>query len=70
MTDIKIKTEKIKLDSFLKLSGEAESGGQAKVMINSGEIFVNDEICSLRGKKLNPGDIVSIGTNEYRVVNQ
>lgn len=70
MTDIKIKTENIKLDSFLKLCGEAESGGQAKEMINSGEVFVNGEVCFSRGKKLNPGDIVSIGTNEYRVVSQ
>ncbi len=70
MTDIKIKTENIKLDSFLKLSGESESGGQAKERINSGEVFVNKEVCFSRGKKLNPGDSVSIGTNEYRVVSQ
>ncbi len=70
MTDIKINTEKIKLDSFLKLCGESQSGGKAKETINSGIVFVNGEVCFLRGKKLNPGDIVSIGTNEYRVVGQ
>lgn len=70
MTDIKIKTENIKLDSFLKLIGEAGSGGQAKERINSGEVFVNGEVCFLRGKKLFPEDTVSVGENKYRVVSQ
>lgn len=70
MTDIKINTENIKLDSFLKLSGESESGGQAKEMINSGEVFVNGEVCFSRGKKLFSEDTVSVGENEYRVVSQ
>lgn len=70
MTDIKIKTENIKLDSFLKLIGESESGGQAKAMINSEKVSVNNEVCFSRGKKLFPEDTVSVGENEYRVVSQ
>ncbi|MGI6249132.1 MAG: RNA-binding S4 domain-containing protein [Acutalibacteraceae bacterium] len=54
--EIKIDTEYIKLDSFLKLAGIAESGGHAKTAIQNGEVTVNGEVCLQRGKKLRPGD--------------
>ena len=57
---IKINTSFIKLDSLLKLSGEAITGGQAKILILSNKILVNGEICTMRGKKIRPGDVVSI----------
>lgn len=51
-----IKTPFIKLDSALKLSGFAETGGTAKIFIEEGSVKVNDEVCLQRGKKLYPGD--------------
>ncbi len=53
---IRITTEFIRLDAALKMGGAAETGGQAKVMVQSGEVKVNGEICTQRGKKLRPGD--------------
>ena len=51
-----IKTEFIKLDQLLKFSGIAESGSMAKEMIADGIVSVNDEICTMRGKKIRNGD--------------
>ena len=58
MTDINIHTEYIKLDSFLKLTGLCQTGGEAKMRVLDGEVLVNDTVCTLRGKKLRPGDSV------------
>lgn len=51
-----ITTPFIKLDSALKLSGLAETGGTAKMLIEEGSVKVNGEVCIQRGKKLYPGD--------------
>ena len=51
-----IGTEFIKLESALKLANAVPSGGQAKVLIQEGEAKVNGEVCTMRGKKLYPGD--------------
>ncbi len=64
---IPITTEFIKLESFLKLSGAAETGGMAKCWIQDGEIRVNSEICTQRGKKLRPGDRVLCMGQSYCV---
>ena len=58
---IQIDTEFIRLDSLLKLSGGAVAGGQAKVAIQSGQVLVNGEVCTMRGKKMRPGDTAQIG---------
>ena len=58
---VSIQTEFIRLDSLLKLSGLAETGGHAKVMIQSGEIRLNGAVCTERGKKIRPDDTVSAG---------
>lgn len=55
---IDIHDEFIKLDSLLKFSTIAETGGEAKLMIQDGEIIVNGEVCTQRGKKIKPGDII------------
>ena len=55
---VSITTEFIKLDSLLKLSGLAETGGMAKEMVAAGDVLVNGEICTQRGRKLRPGDQV------------
>lgn len=57
---IKISTEFIKLDSFLKFAGVMETGGEAKEAVQDGEVQVNGEVCTMRGKKLRPGDVVTL----------
>ena len=52
----KIDTDFIRLDAFLKLNDAVQSGGHAKVVIQGGEVKVNGEICTMRGKKLRKGD--------------
>lgn len=64
---IPVTTEFIKLESFLKLANAAESGGMAKLMIQDGEILVNGEVCTMRGKKLRPGDKVRVQGTDYLV---
>lgn len=53
---IKIDTEYIKLDALLKFAGAVETGGAAKVAIQDGEVKVNGAVCTMRGRKLRPGD--------------
>lgn len=53
---IKIDSEFIRLQDLLKLSGAAYTGGMAKVVIQNGEVKVNGETCTMRGKKLRAGD--------------
>ncbi|MBO5396908.1 MAG: RNA-binding S4 domain-containing protein [Clostridia bacterium] len=53
---LSITTPFIKLDSAMKLSGLAETGGTAKMFIEEGSVKVNGEVCTQRGKKLYPGD--------------
>lgn len=65
---VEIKTEFIKLDSFLKFCGAAETGGQAKELIRDGQVGLNGEVCTMRGKKLRPGDKVSLDGADYEVV--
>ena len=48
--------EYIRLCDLLKMSGDFETGGQTKLAIQSGEVKVNGEICTMRGKKLRKGD--------------
>jgi len=51
-----ISTEFIKLDAAMKYAGAAETGAQAKAMVQEGEVTVNGEVCTMRGRKLRPGD--------------
>ena len=53
---VMIGTEFIKLESALKLASAVPTGGQAKMLIQEGEAKVNGEVCTMRGKKLYPGD--------------
>ncbi len=65
---ISITTEFIKLDALLKFSGLAETGGEAKILIQNGEVLVNGEVCTMRGKKIRSGDKVSVFDDEVTVV--
>lgn len=64
---INIKTEFIKLDSLLKFAGLADTGGEAKELIQNGEVLVNGEVCTMRGKKIRSGDRVRLGENEVQI---
>lgn len=57
----------IKLDQFLKWVGVAPTGGQAKLMIQEGEVLVNGTIETRRGKKLVTGDRVTVGSETFTV---
>lgn len=70
MTKIGITTEFIKLDSFLKLASLVASGGEAKVLIAEGLVKVNGEVCTMRGKKLRAGDVVSFDRFNIEVVQE
>lgn len=66
---IAIETPFIRLDALLKLAGAVETGGQAKIRIQSGGVLVNGRPCTMRGKKLVPGDTARLadGETEYEV---
>ena len=66
-TRIHIDTEFIRLDALLKYAGLVQTGGEAKLRIQGGEVRVDGEICTQRGKKLRDGDTVCIDGNEYGV---
>ena len=66
--EIEIRSEFIKLDSFLKFAGVTDTGGQAKEAVLAGLVTVNGEVCTMRGKKIRPGDVVSIDDLELHVV--
>ncbi len=68
MKEIKIVTEYIKLDSFLKLAALVSTGGHAKIVITEGEVKVNGEVCTQRGKKLRENDMVEFEGKEYLIV--
>ena len=59
--------ETIELDQFLKLAEVTQSGGQAKHLIQSGAVLVNGVVETRRGKKLRPGDCVTVAGEEFMV---
>jgi len=68
MEDVKINTEIIKLDSFLKWCGAVSLGSEAKIYIQNGEVKVNGEVETRRGKKLTYGDTVEFEEKIYRII--
>jgi ribosome-associated protein len=67
MRSIPITTEYIKLQDLLKFANLVGSGGEAKERIQGGEVRVNGEVCTMRGKKLRPGDRVTFHGEELTV---
>jgi ribosome-associated protein len=59
--------ESIRLDQFLKFAELVGSGGQAKHIIQGGEVLVNGEVETRRGRKLYHGDIVEFESDEYPI---
>ena len=69
INEIKIETEFIKLDQFLKWAGISESGSFAKDMILEGQVSLNGDIVKERGKKIRSGDIIKVvGIGEFRCI--
>lgn len=67
---VKINTEFIQLQSFLKFKGISETGGQAKEFIQDGLIKVNGEVCTARGKKIRPNDVITAFGVDYTIINE
>ena len=67
MEKIAIETEFIKLDSLLKYAALVGTGGEAKYVIAEGMVRVNGEVCTMRGKKIYPGDTVSFDQFQLEV---
>ena len=67
MTEITITTEFIKLQDLLKLANLVGTGGEAKIVIQEGKASVNGEVCTMRGKKILPGDTVGYDGEELTV---
>ena len=68
VTDVQLGPAGIRLGQFLKYAGAVESGGEAKAVLEAGEVRVNGEIEPRRGAQLYPGDEVSLGDRTWRVV--
>lgn len=68
MEKIKINTEFIKLDQFLKYVSLTSTGGEAKTVIRAGKVKVNNEVEMRRGKKLRPGDTVEFQGKSFLIV--
>ena len=64
---VPIETEFIKLQDAMKYANAVYSGGEAKVLIQEGQVEVNGEVCTMRGKKLRPGDVVSFDGQNWQV---
>ena len=67
MEMITITTEYIKLQDLLKLAAVTATGGEAKILIQEGQVLVNGEVCTQRGKKIRPGDDVEAEGLHYGV---
>ena len=67
MREVPITTEFIKLQDLLKFAGLVETGGEAKERVQAGEVLVNGEACTQRGRKLRPGDLVRFDGQELTV---
>ncbi len=65
---ISIKEDFIRLDSAMKLANLVSTGGHAKIVIQDGEVLVNNQVCTMRGKKLYKGDKVEFEGQGFEIV--
>ena len=63
-----LEAEYIRLDDLLKLTGCVQTGGQAKVLIQGGEVYLDGEVCTMRGKKLRGGETVSVPGDDMVII--
>lgn len=67
MEYIQIHTPFIKLDALLKFAGICETGGEAKEAVQAGVVTLNGEVCTMRGKKCVPGDVIELDGQQVTV---
>ena len=67
MKVIHIETEYIKLQDLLKFAAAVSTGGEAKILIQEGDVPVIGEVCTMRGKKIRPGDDIALRDEHYTV---
>jgi ribosome-associated protein len=67
MRDVVIREEMIRLGQFLKLAGVIDSGGETKERIAAGEVEVNGEVDTRRGRQLHRGDVITVDGEDIRV---
>ncbi|MCH4187526.1 MAG: RNA-binding S4 domain-containing protein [Megasphaera sp.] len=71
MEKIKIKTDMIQLDQFLKWASVLQSGGEIRILLDEQRIYINGELCTAKRKKLHPGDVVDIkGMGSYEIIGE
>jgi len=63
-----LEAEYIRLDDLLKLTGCVQTGGQAKVLIQGGLVYLDGEVCTMRGKKLRGGETVSVPEDDMVII--
>lgn len=68
MDNIKIQGDYIKLQDILKYSGLCMTGGHAKLAVQNGEVKLNGEVCTMRGKKVKDGDVIKYNNKEIKAV--
>ncbi len=68
MRDVPIDGDMIRLGQFLKLADLIDTGGEGKILIASGDVIVNGEVDTRRGRQLHPGDVVEVLGRRARVV--
>ena len=68
MVEIKLREEFIKLGQALKAAGLVGSGVEAKIVIQDGEVTVNGDVCTERGKKLHDGDVASFNGESVKII--
>jgi ribosome-associated protein len=68
MRDVAIDGDMIRLGQFLKLADLIDTGGEGKILIASGDVTVNGEVDTRRGRQLHPGDVVAVGGHQARVI--
>jgi ribosome-associated protein len=67
MRDVPIQGDMIRLGQLLKLAGLAESGGDARALVEQGAVSVNGEVETRRGRQLHPGDVIALGDEAVRI---
>ena len=67
MRDLPIRGDSIRLGQALKLSGLADTGGEARALVEDGAVSVNGEVETRRGRQLRDGDVVALGDEALRI---
>jgi len=67
---VDIEGEYIRLDSLLKYVNLVGSGGEAKILIQEGNVFLNGEVCTARGKKIRHGDLIRFDKSVYKIFSE